>query len=242
MAIVRRYLIKEGPYSKVLYQREGKVSLLPWRVLFDHLWKGKSFTRTALNCWVREYVKPSGRVCDVGGGRTPSYARFVNNREGWVIIDVEPQTRPSVVAMLQTLPFQPASFNAVCCFNVLEHVYEAQIAVRNMFRVLRPEGQLFIFVPFLVNVHPDRHDYHRYTGTALENFLVGEGIRQVEIMTFFGLCTALLNLGLTLIPFRIVRAVIGLGTIVADAISYRLKPAIMRNFVIAYAVSDRKHE
>jgi SAM-dependent methyltransferase len=211
-------------------------------MVFDHLWQGKSLTRTALNWWVREYVKPSGRVCDVGGGRTPSYAQFVNNRDGWVIIDVEAATRPSVVAMLQRLPFQPAVFDTVCCFNVLEHVYEAQIAVREMFRVLRPGGELFIFVPFLVNVHADPYDYHRYTGAALEKLLVEEGFRQVEITTFFGLCSSLLNLGLPLIPSRIARAVLGLCTMAVDVLLYRLRPDIVQNFVISYAVSARKHE
>jgi SAM-dependent methyltransferase len=147
-----------------------------------------------------------------------------------------------VVAALQAMPFKSGSFDNLCCFNVLEHVYEAKTSVQEMFRVLHPRGSLFIFVPFLVNVHPDPYDYHRYTGAALEKLLIEAGFRQVEVTTFFGLCSSLLNLGLPLIPFRIARAVIGLCTMALDTFLYGLKPAIVQNYVIAYAASAKKIE
>jgi len=217
-----------------------KGSLLPWQTVWNNLLLGKSFTRIALNYWVGSHVKTFGRVCDVGGGRTPSYSRFVSNRDGWVIVDVEARTQPSVVSAVQTLPFQAAVFDNLLCFNVLEHVYEIQISIREMFRVLRPGGRLFIFVPFLVNVHPDPYDYHRYTGAALERVLSEVGFEQIEVTVFFGIFSSLLNLGLVLIPFRTVRAVIGLCTMALDALLYRLKPTLVGNYVIAYAVDAKK--
>ena len=129
-----------------MYARQSKVSLLPWRILWNHLSAGKSVVRTALHWWVREHVTVYGRVCDVGGGSAPSYAQFVNNHASWMIVDLKIRAKPSVVAALQALPFQSVAFDNLCCFNVLEHVYEAHVSVREIFRVVRPGGQIFISI------------------------------------------------------------------------------------------------
>lgn len=215
---------------------------LPRRFLLEQMLKRATLTRVALNWWVREYVHPRGRVCDVGGGREPSYAQFVGSRVGWIIVDLNPQVQPTVVAELQRLPFPCGVFDTVCCFNVLEHIYEAQMCAEEMFRMLAPGGRLYLFVPFLIGIHADPHDYHRYTGAALERLFRDAGFEQVEVFSFFGFFSALFNLGRPIFPCRYVRALIGLGFAAADTVLYRLKPGLVEKHVLAYAVRAVKSE
>lgn len=57
---------------------------------------------------------------------------------------VSPEFR---VAAAEALPFADASFDAVTFVDVIEHVADARAAVREIARVLRPGGTLYLFGP-----------------------------------------------------------------------------------------------
>ncbi len=50
-------------------------------------------------------------------------------------------------ARAEALPFRDASFDVVYCYSTLEHVAHAARAVREMVRVLRPGGRLYVHTP-----------------------------------------------------------------------------------------------
>ncbi|MBZ0285907.1 MAG: class I SAM-dependent methyltransferase [Anaerolineae bacterium] len=66
---------------------------------------------------------------------------------------------------LQTIA--PESFDGLVCLAVLEHVYDPQSAVKNMYSVLQKNGCCFAYVPFLYRYHAPAdlayQDYFRYT-------------------------------------------------------------------------------
>ena len=51
------------------------------------------------------------------------------------------------VALAEALPFADASFDAVTFVDVIEHVADARAALRELARVLRPGGTLYLFGP-----------------------------------------------------------------------------------------------
>lgn len=67
----------------------------------------------------------------------------------------------------EQLPFPDASFDAVTCMDVLEHLKDEQPALSEMRRVLKPGGLLIIMVPayeFLWGQQDEiAHHYRRYT-------------------------------------------------------------------------------
>ncbi len=66
---------------------------------------------------------------------------------------------------LLNLPFEDESIGTIFCTEVLEHVTDPFRAVREMHRVLRPEGSLLITSPFLWPWHgtDQYNDYWRFT-------------------------------------------------------------------------------
>ena len=59
------------------------------------------------------------------------------------------------VADAQRIPLRNASIEAVICHSLLEHVFEPTQVAREMFRILKPDGVAFVYVPFLYAYHGD---------------------------------------------------------------------------------------
>lgn len=76
-----------------------------------------------------------------------------------------------------------ASFDCVICLEVLEHCVDPFAAARELVRILRPEGRLFLTVPFLTSyhghqgsqsgAHDDYPDFWRFTHQGLERLFGG---------------------------------------------------------------------
>lgn len=89
------------------------------------------------------------------------------------------------------LPFDDASFDAVICSSVLYHQWVKDVAgaVRELGRVLRPNGLLFVNVPaydFLHSAHDDAvMTAHRFRKKEIRSLLLGNdfAIRQLTYWT-----------------------------------------------------------
>ncbi|MCU0339112.1 MAG: class I SAM-dependent methyltransferase [Spirosomaceae bacterium] len=85
------------------------------------------------------------------------------------------------------LPFESESYDLVCAFDVIEHVEDHQLAVKEMKRVCKPNGHICVTVPafmFLWNQHDDvNHHIRRYKLTDLTALFNGSG--SIVFSTYF---------------------------------------------------------
>jgi SAM-dependent methyltransferase len=65
------------------------------------------------------------------------------------------------------LPFKEGSVDLILSVAVLEHMSRPSLAVQEMLRCLRPNGELLVFVPFMAPLHAAPHDYQRWTEAGL---------------------------------------------------------------------------
>ena len=76
-----------------------------------------------------------------------------------------------VRASVTELPFGGASFDIVCCFDVIEHVEDDRRAVDELVRVCRPGGSVFVTVPAYMSLWSDHdrvnHHFRRYVKGGL---------------------------------------------------------------------------
>lgn len=159
----------------------GAVTL---RDVLGDIQAGSSITRALLNERVRSHVL-TGRVLDVGSLEGGSYVARMERREPLELDSVDlafPEGSPRHVDLERdALPHADGTFDQVLLFNLLEHVYNHGHVLDEARRVLKDGGGLLGFTPFLLQYHPDPHDYFRYTREGLERLLADAGFVDVGV-------------------------------------------------------------
>lgn len=93
------------------------------------------------------------------------------------------------VASLHALPLADNSFDAVLCTQVLEHLALPRESVAELYRVLKPEGRLFLTAPMSHGEHQTPYDYFRFTSFGLRRLCEDAGFTEVEVEPFGGIFT-----------------------------------------------------
>ena len=79
------------------------------------------------------------------------------------------------------LPFKKDFFDNIICFEVLEHTFNYNNLVKEMHRVLKIDGTLYLSVPFAAKFHFIPWDFFRYTPTSLKMIMENNNF---EIVNF----------------------------------------------------------
>ncbi len=104
--------------------------------------------------------QPADALClSIGGGPSRGHPSLINLNVG-LFANVD------VVADAYELPYTAGSVDAVCCEAVLEHLEFPQRSVAEMWRVLKPGGQVFAATPFLQLYHGYPDHYQNFTLTG----------------------------------------------------------------------------
>ncbi len=127
-----------------------------------------------------------GRVLDIGsgdrwiGGHLPAGAHYVAldyPATGRDLYDA----RPDVFADAVSLPFADASFDAVVCLEVLEHVPDPAKVMREIARVLKPGARAWLSIPFLYPLHDAPFDFQRHTEFGIRRDAGQAGLEIVHV-------------------------------------------------------------
>lgn len=138
------------------------------------------------------------KIMNVGaGGKLGSAIAAMKNGEV-VEVDLDAERRPDVVADVCNLTcFEQNSFDAVFLMEVLEHVQNPQLAMDEIWRVLRPGGLVMLSAPFVFEIHAIPHDYYRFTRFGLAHLC--QRFEDVRIQARNGYIFAMLVPGMRLI-------------------------------------------
>jgi SAM-dependent methyltransferase len=124
----------------------------------------------------------TGDILDVGGSKKSGYHELIAGTHTITTGNIDASYGIDVVFDAQKpWPFQENSFDGVLLVNILEHLSDYQVAVRESHRVLRERGVVAGVVPFMFNVHASPNDFYRYTKSALVKMFTDAGFVDIEV-------------------------------------------------------------
>lgn len=149
------------------------------------------------------------KVLDVGC----SYNKRSVYASSYKSLDINPNTDPNfVLDICQKTPLRSNSFDIILGLGLLEHVESPEKAVKEMVRLLKKGGKIYLNVPFMYPEH-GKTDFHRFTIDGMmillkENNLTEIKTRKKHAGFFSVIFTNLIffSYGLPFIPQRIVQA------------------------------------
>jgi SAM-dependent methyltransferase len=126
-----------------------------------------------------------GRLLDFGCGTKP-YKHLFKNVKEYVGLDFASdrvkgeKTETDIVYDGKTIPAPRESFDSVLSTEVFEHLFDLPGVLKELNRVLKPNGIMLFTCPFSFGEHESPYDYARYTSFALKSILQSHGFEIIE--------------------------------------------------------------
>jgi 2-polyprenyl-3-methyl-5-hydroxy-6-metoxy-1,4-benzoquinol methylase len=151
-----------------------------------------------LNKWMYESIKPfcKGKIIEIGSGVGNISEYFINDNKSILLTDIrdsycealrEKFTGNHTLQGIENMNLVDAdfdsryssyfnSFDTVFALNVVEHIFDDSLAIKNCYKLLKPGGHLIILVPAYQWLYTDfdkeLEHYRRYTRKRLELLFV----------------------------------------------------------------------
>ncbi len=139
-----------------------------------------------------------GNLLDIGAG-TGDFL-LVAKKDGWQITGIEPGEKPRAIAIQKGVSFvndladlDDSSFDIITMWHVLEHVPDLEFQIKELKRLIKPEGTIIIAVPnfksfdanyygkFWAAFDVPRHLWH-FSKTAIEKLFAVEKLKLVKVL------------------------------------------------------------
>ena len=126
-----------------------------------------------------------GVVYDLGCGTRPYELDILQYATSYVGVDwsntLHGLRADKIADLNKPLPIPDTVADTVVSFQVLEHLSEPQCMLDEAFRILKPDGKLFLSVPFQWHVHEAPYDFFRFTRYGLGYLLKKSGFVDIQV-------------------------------------------------------------
>lgn len=121
-------------------------------------------------------------IIDWGSGSARTRAeRYIHHKDCEIItVDIEPTRLPSLVAdMCKPLTIREADL--AFCLEALEHCYDPDAVLENVYNNLKKGGKLYLSVPFVTSLH-GKTDYWRFTRLGIITLLKRHKFKIIRVV------------------------------------------------------------
>jgi SAM-dependent methyltransferase len=131
---------------------------------------------------VLDRVSVGSTVIDVGSGPERLGEEFIN-------VDIFPFPEVDIVSDATQLPFRNNTIDAAVSESLFEHVPDAHLVAREMVRVVKSGGYIYVSAPFMHPYHASPDDFNRWTISGLKHMfsdleIMESGVRSGPWSTF----------------------------------------------------------
>ncbi len=127
----------------------------------------------------------TGRLLDFGSGAKPYRALF--SVDEYIGVDIEKSGhnhKNSLVDVFydgKNLPFESSYFDSFFSSEVFEHVFNLPEILKEINRVMKPNGTVLITIPFAIHEHEIPFDFARYSRFGIADLLTKSGFKISKI-------------------------------------------------------------
>jgi len=165
----RPILIKKEVYEKNSGQHESGINWLKsffkqFPKLYYSIWHVVCPVMMLVNGprMVSDRLGPGSLIADIGSGPERLGPEFVN-------VDVFPFPEVDIVADATRLPFKDGALDGAVSESLFEHVPDAGLVAKEMTRVVKPGGLVYVSAPFIHPYHASPDDFNRWTISGLKH-------------------------------------------------------------------------
>ncbi len=125
----------------------------------------------------------TGHTIDIGGKRSNKRGLFDIDKlcSNVTYVNIEKKDQPDILADASSIPVADNSYDTAILGEVLEHVPEPLLVLREAHRLLKPGGKILVSVPFMYPVHADPYDFGRYTEYFWQQLSEKIGFKSIKI-------------------------------------------------------------
>lgn len=122
-------------------------------------------------------------ILDIGGKKFNKRGEFDIEEYNLSVkyANLDESTEPDFLCDATAIPTSDNTFDGVVLAEVLEHVPFPKEALKEAYRVLKPNRKVLITTPFMLYLHPDPSDYCRYTDQWYQEVLEDIGFHNIII-------------------------------------------------------------
>jgi SAM-dependent methyltransferase len=122
-----------------------------------------------------ETIPSNALVLDAGAGEAP-YKHLLQHANyesaDFELVD-KPYAKSTYVCDLKSIPVEDARYDYIFFNQVMEHLPQPHLVLKELFRVLKPGGKLIYTAPLFYEEHEQPYDFYRYTQFGVK-FLFNE--------------------------------------------------------------------
>jgi len=201
------------------------------------VFQGKSISRILFNWQVKEHCKNlTGKCLDLAGGKDPSYYRYWSFKDDAKLIKTDINSNLKI-DLNNNLPFDDNSIDNIFFFNAIYIIKYPNKLMKEINRILKKDGCLFISSPFIFNEAKEPDDFRRFTSQGLEKQLKKNRFEDFKIIPYGERFTAGVHLWHSFFIFNFIRLIVFTKALLLDKlISKNIKkthPCPLGYFVIA---------
>lgn len=196
------YSIKDGIANLIPNYKEN-IEIYERKTLpYDEILVNKGFTtewiskmdslRFSIYKLTDKYIKKylSGIVLEIGAGGNHLRNRYKSYSEEWISSDYDLRSNTiDLRADAQCLPIKDNCINTIISIDVLEHIPEPEKAIKEIYRVLEPNGIVILSTPFFFWLHEEPFDFHRFSKYGLMKDFEKNGFTVIEVEAISGVFT-----------------------------------------------------
>jgi len=202
---------------------------------YSELQKGRSILRLIHNFFLTKTII-NGKTIDIGSKGYYSAYEFMKKDNDCNIVFLDNYSSDSKINLIkmnleEKLSIDDNIYDTVILFNVIEHIENYKQLVAETNRILKNNGKLELFVPFLFRYHEDPKDYVRLTHYYLKKILEKNNFKVDLTLIGSGPFTVCMEIISKYLYFALVKTFFFILCVNIDKLIYFIKKNIFENYL-----------